>query len=363
MLERGSWLFGPSVAQARPEVSDAGLRRLVPRLLLRVVWIIAILSLYACADEALPVHTEERPAAHVARDEVAIRVELAPASEILATARMGDQLEILERRRGSVRVRSADDVEGWTGAYALVTAETKQRMDRLKERFGGLASQGEVHALDVLNVHLGPERESETIYQLQEDEAAELLARRLTIDGERQEGWFLIRLATGYAGWVLETRVYSGIPVEVAQYAEGRRIVAYFALGEIEDESLGESRTTWLWTQSPGQNSDIDFDRIRVFRWNTRARAYHTVKLEAGLRGYLPLTVRPSSADANARFDVIVERDNEFFKRSYELNGARVVLVEETPTERPVLELEEPQPVVEETKPPGMLERLLPWRR
>jgi hypothetical protein len=254
-------------------------------------------------------------------------------------------------------------VEGWTGAYALVTAETKRRMDRAKERYAELASQGKVHALDILNVHLNPERESETIYQLEEDEAAELLARRLTVDGERQEGWFLIRLSTGHAGWVLETRVYSGIPVEVAQFAEGKRIVAYFALGEIEDQSLGESRTTWLWTQAPGRNSDTDFDRIRVFRWNTRAKAYHTIKLETGLRGYLPVTVRPSSGDANAQFDVIVEKDSKFLRRTYELNGARVNLIEETPTDRVVVELEEPRPVVEETKPPSMLERMLPWWR
>lgn len=363
MLERGAWLFRPSAAQARSAVSDAGLPWLVPRRLLRVVCIIAFLGVHACSDEAPPVPAEEGQTAHVARDEVAIRAELAPASEILASVHMGDQLEILERRRGSVRVRSADNVEGWTGAYALVTAETKQRMDRLKERFAGLASQGEVHALDVLNVHLTPERESETIYQLQEDEAAELLGRQLTGDGERQEGWLLIRLGTGHVGWVLETRVYSGIPIDVAQFAEGRRIVAYFPLGEIEDAGLGESKTTWLWTQAPGRNSDIDFDRIRVFRWNTRAGAYHTIKLEAGLRGYLPLTIRPGDADGNTQFDVIVERDNEFFKRSYELNGARVALVEETPTDRPVLEWEEAQPVVEETEPPSMLERLLPWRR
>lgn len=344
-------------------MNASGCRRLVLGRLFRSACLLVLLGFCACSDELRPLAPNERQTAHVARDEVAIRAELAPASEILGTAQMGDQLEILERRRGSVRVRSLDDVEGWTGAYALVTADTKRRMDRLKERYAGLASQGTVHALDILNVHLGPERESETIYQLEEDEAAELLGRRLTIDDERQEGWFLIRLSTGHAGWVLETRVYSGIPVEVAQYAEGRRIVAYFALGEIADESLGESRTTWLWAQSPGRNSDADFDRIRVFRWNTRAGAYHTVKLEAGLRGYLPLTVRPGSGDANAQFDVIVENDNQFFKRSYEVNGARVVFVEEVPADRPVLELEQPRPIVEETKPPSMLERLLPWWR
>lgn len=363
MFERGSWRYRPAVAQARPEMNDSGRRRSVARLLLCGACLLTILSLCACGDEAPSITRDDGQTAHVARDEVAIRAQLAPASEILATVRMGDRLEILERRRGSVRVRSADNVEGWTGAHALVTAETKERMDRLRERSAGLTSQGEVHALDVLNVHLGPVRESETIYQLEEDEPAQLLARRLTIDGERQEGWFLIRLATGHAGWVLETRVYSGIPVEVAQFAEGRRIVAYFALGEIEDAGLGESRTTWLWTQSPGRNSDTDFDRIRVFRWNTRARAYHTVKLETGLRGYLPLTVRSSSGGSDAQFDVLVERDNKFFKRSYELDGARVTLVEETPADRPVLELEEPQPVIDDADSPGMLERLLPWWR
>ena len=37
-----------------------------------------------------------------------------------------------------------------------------------------------------------------------------------------------------------------GIPDEVAQYAEGHRIVSYFALGETQDGD--QKKTTWLWT-------------------------------------------------------------------------------------------------------------------
>jgi len=60
------------------------------------------------------------------------------------------------------------------------------------------------------------------------------------------DGWSLIRTPTGQAGWVLTRLVSMAIPDEVAQYAEGKRIVSYFPLGEIMDE--GEKKHTWMWT-------------------------------------------------------------------------------------------------------------------
>jgi SH3-like domain-containing protein len=272
-------------------------------------------------------------------------------------------LEILEEYRGSVRVLTSDGLEGWTGRYALVTAEIRLRMDWQRDQSANLISQGTVQALDVLNVHLDPARDSETIYQLKPDEPAELLARRLVIDDIRTEGWFLVRLATGHSGWLLETRVYSGIPVEVAQYAEGRRINAYFSLGEIEDTRSGDLKTTWLWAQSPGRNSEVDFDRIRVFRWSDRRGVYQTIKLERGLRGFLPITVRDSAETGRAQFDVMVETPDGFVLRTYEVRGARVVRVGQVPFERDPVVLTPPPVVAEETEPPGMLERLRSWWR
>ena len=48
------------------------------------------------------------------------------------------------------------------------------------------------------------------------------------------DGWSLIRTPTGQAGWVLTRLVSMAIPDEVAQYAEGKRIVSYFPLGEVD---------------------------------------------------------------------------------------------------------------------------------
>jgi hypothetical protein len=306
---------------------------------------------------------DTRQTAHVARDDLPIRVELAPTSDVLRAVRLGDELEILEQHRGSVRVRTADGVEGWTGRYALVTADTRVRMDWQKDQSADLISQGTVQALDVLNVHLDPARDSETIYQLQPDEPAELLERRLVVDDIRTEGWFLVRLGTGHSGWLLETRVYSGIPVEVAQFAEGRRITAYFALGSVDAPQMTEAKTTWLWAQSPGRNAAVDFDRIRVFRWSAPRRAYQTIKLERGLRGFLPISVRADDATSPAQFDVLVESSGGFMLRTYEVRGARVVRLGEMPAEHQPVVLTPPPVVTEETEPTGMLERLRSWWR
>jgi hypothetical protein len=220
-----------------------------------------------------------------------------------------------------------------------------------------------VHALDVLNVHLDPARDSETIYQLQPDEPAELLARRLVVDDVRTEGWSLVRLATGHSGWLIETRVYSGIPVEVAQYAEGRRIAAYFALGDIRDSRTADPKTTWLWAQSPGRNSKVDFDRIRVFRWSNQRGVYQTIKLERGLKGYLPIVARSTDDGEGAEFDVLAEKDDGFVRRTYQVRGARVALLEEVPAQRQIVVLPEPPKVAEDPEPTGMLERLRSWWR
>ena len=49
------------------------------------------------------------------------------------------------------------------------------------------------------------------------------------------DDWSLVRTADGQTGWTLTRRLNMAIPDEVAQYAEGRRIVSYFSLGTVRD--------------------------------------------------------------------------------------------------------------------------------
>ena len=48
------------------------------------------------------------------------------------------------------------------------------------------------------------------------------------------EDWYLVRSSSGKVGWVLLRMVDLDVPLDIAQYAEGQRIVGYFVLNTVE---------------------------------------------------------------------------------------------------------------------------------
>src|SRR5512140_1860897 len=89
-----------------------------------------------------------------------------------------------------------------------------------------------------------------------------------------QDQWSLVRNHEGQSGWILARRLVMAIPDEVAQYAEGKHIVSYFALGKVQD---GDAlKPTWLWTTSVSRTAPYDFDSFRVFTWSLRRHRYET---------------------------------------------------------------------------------------
>jgi len=327
--------------------------------------VLAVLCAFA-GCEAKP----EAPSAEiafVARKSLPIRAELAPRSETVGQVALGTPVEIVGRKRRSVKIRTAAGLAGWTHESELISAETKGLLGRVRKLAASEPSQGGMRAFDILNVHLEPHRDSPTIYQLAENEEVDLL-RHARIDGPNgsPESWMLVRLHSGDAGWALGSRLYPAIPIEVAQYAEGRRITSYFALGQVVDPSAGEAKTTWLWTQISRGIEDADFDRIRVFRWSKSRSAYQTIKLERGLKGRLPIVVHePSSPSGDDySFTIQVEQEGRWAARTYRIDRQRVVTVGEQPAQTPLDLLSpaksRPQP---EEKPSGLPNRLLDWWR
>jgi hypothetical protein len=152
------------------------------------------------------------------------------------------------------------------------------------------------------------------------------------------DDWTLIRTAGGQSGWALTRRLFMAIPDEVAQYAEGHRIVAYFALGEVAD---GEQRKkTWLWTTTGGPRQPFDFDGFRVFVWSLRRHRYETAYIERNLQGYLPVLVRDVEYAGGAKtsskapgFSVCVEKDGVRKRREYAYLGNVVRFAGERPCE------------------------------
>src|SRR5205823_7364911 len=98
------------------------------------------------------------------------------------------------------------------------------------------------------------------------------------------------------SGWVLTRLLSMAIPDEVAQYAEGRRIVSYFPLGETPDGE--EKKKIWLWTTTTDSRQPWDFDSFRVFTWSIRRHRYETAHIERNLKGYSPVLLKDAGDTA-----------------------------------------------------------------
>ena len=337
----------------------------------------AAIALSAACDAQSEADSLE--AAFVARNAVEIIKELDPDSPVVATLKLGNQVGIVARRRRFVKVRTESGVEGWTQESKLITPEVRELMEQLREQTADDPVQGRVHAFRTLNVHLEPHRWSPTLYQLVADEGSEMLRHRLVerLPHEPRPGrpppaptglddWYLVRPAGRRAGWVLTTGVYSGIPDEVKQYAERRRISAYLPLGEVETRS-GEKKTTWFWAQAGMSKQPHDFSIIRVFQWSRRVNAYRTLRVERGLTGYLPVKFLPvvrAKRGTGPGFSFVVAQKGERLRRTYLLRESRVYLINQEPAEPPRTEVRLVRtPTEPPGPPPSVVDRLLRrWR-
>lgn len=291
---------------------------------------------------------------YVAPISLNIRQELSVRAPVTAQLKHGERLEILERRRRFVKVRTERDEEGWTDSRQLLSPKGMARLRRASERAEKLPSQGKVSPFDVLNVHIEANRQAPSFYQIPEKETADVIGRLVTgrapyvgdqdkkpaaapapAEGQGEvlkDDWTLIRLKDGRSGWVLSRMLMMNLPDEVTQYAEGHRITSYFDLGEIEDK--GQKRHHWLWTTISIPPEEYQFDSLRVFIWNHRRHRYETAYRENKLRGYFPVAVEKT--EAGARFRVAASgRDGVLTMRTYEFNGIQVKLTGKEPYQLP----------------------------
>ncbi|MBS1857776.1 MAG: hypothetical protein JST11_20570 [Acidobacteria bacterium] len=170
--------------------------------------------------------------------------------------------------------------------------------------------------------------------------------------------WSLVRTPQGLAGWALTRMLTMAIPDEVAQYAEGHRIVSYFPLGEISDGD--EKHNLWLWTTTTDSRAPWDFDSFRVFTWSIRRHRYETAHIEREIHGYSPVLLTSSG------FTICMENsDGARMRREYTVRGNAVRFASQAPCEQPepplAVKSRAPLPVAETPVPPkeGLFQRIL----
>ncbi|HEU5453137.1 MAG TPA: SH3 domain-containing protein, partial [Terriglobales bacterium] len=103
------------------------------------------------------------------------------------------------------------------------------------------------------------------------------------------EDWSLIRDAQGHVGWVLARMLDVDLPLDVAQYAEGQRIVGYSVMNQVQDGGNRVNQYLVLLTE-PKDGLPFDYNQVRIFTWNLKRHRYETAYRERNLFGVFPVT-------------------------------------------------------------------------
>lgn len=109
-----------------------------------------------------------------------IRSDIALQSATVATVKHGDRLEILQRRRRFLRVRTASGSEGWTDERQLLAADDMTYLRDLAKRAAKMPVQGQGITYSEVNVHTQPSRSAPSFFQIKEKEKVDVLLQTVT---------------------------------------------------------------------------------------------------------------------------------------------------------------------------------------
>ena len=294
--------------------------------------------------------------AYVSGVQVNLRDRVAVAYEKAGVVKNGDRVEVLDHDRRFVKVRTATGATGWMEQRYLVRQQVFDQLQRLTKENQNAPVQGQGTARNDTNLHVEPGRDSEHLYQILLGEKVSLLKRGTAekpgavvapragakADEKKEpvpviEDWWLVRDSHDRVGWVLGRMVDLDVPLEVAQYAEGQRIVAYFVLNQVQDGDKKVAQYLTIVTE-PKDGLPFDFNQIRVFTWNVKRHRYETAYRER-MAGVLPVTVAQENFDKEGVLPTFVLRvqddSGKVSERKYKLNTPMVRRVY-APGEEPV---------------------------
>ena len=284
--------------------------------------------------------------AYVSAPQAGLRDQVAAVYNRVGNVKNGERVEVLDREKRFARVRTASGLEGWIEQRYLVDQKTFDALQKLTQENQNDPVQAPGVLRNDTNLHVTPGRDTEHLYQLASGAKVAILKRATA---EKQTGaapppkaarsgakaaaepvledWWLVRDDHARVGWVLARMVDVDVPLDIAQYAEGQRFVAFFVLDEVPDNDKGVQKQVSQYLcvlTEPHDGLDYDFDQVRVFTWNTRKHRYETAYREHGLDGTLPVTITKEDFDKEGTLPVFILRVKDeagsVSERKYKLN-------------------------------------------
>jgi len=306
--------------------------------------------------------------AYVSAVQANLRDHVAAVYEKAGVVKNGERVEVLDHDRRFVKVRTSTGAMGWVEQRYLVGQDVYDQIQTLTKDNLNDPVQAQGATRNDTNLHVEPGRETEHLYQISSGEKL-LVLKRGTAEkagtagavprsaarsdpkkGNAQgsqnndkkpepvmEDWWLVRDSHNRVGWVLARMVDLDVPLDVAQYAEGQRIVAFFVLNQVQDQDKKIAEYLTVLTE-PKDGLPFDFNQIRVFTWNLRRHRYETAYRER-MEGVLPVTVAREAFDKEGVLPTFTVRvkddDGKVSERKYKLNTPIVRRVY-APGEEPV---------------------------
>lgn len=267
--------------------------------------------------------------AYVSGVQANLRDHVAAVYEKTGVVKNGERVEVLDHDRHFVKVRTTTGATGWMEQRFLVSQNVYDQIQKLTADSQNDPIQAQGTTRNDTNLHVEPGRDTEHLYQISAGEKLSLLRRgtaekpgavapppRSTAAGGKSlekkeavpvvEDWWLVRDSHNRVGWVLSRMIDLDVPLDIAQYAEGQRIVAFFVLDQVQDGDKKVPQYLTVLTE-PKDGLPFDFNQIRVFTWNVKHHRYETAYRER-MEGVLPVKVSQENFDKEGVLPVFIVR-------------------------------------------------------
>lgn len=272
---------------------------------------------------------------YVVAKQTFLRDRVAAVSNRTGTVENGEMLEVLERGRRFLRVKTSKGEQGWIDEKATAPQSVFDEFETLKTQHKSDPSVASAVVRDEVYLHASPGRDTDRLFRLPEGDKL-VLIRRATLpkagtppakparatsaagspakpdtaskapagsgappaenstpDAPPMEDWWLIRDQAGRTGWLLSRMMDVDAPDALTRYAEGQRIVGAYILTKVNDPEIeGDIKDVpeYVTVLSPYKAGlPYDFDQIRVFIWNVHKHRYETAFRQRNIEGYLPV--------------------------------------------------------------------------
>jgi hypothetical protein len=297
-----------------------------------------VLSFLVLISGCARVRPEHHETVYVWTRQMYLRDRVAAVSNRVGEVTNAEPLEVLEHGRRFLRVKTPKNEIGWIPERAVIDAKTYDAFVTLAEQHkkDPVVATGTLR--DDIYLHVSPGRETDRFYLLAGNIKVQMLVRAsvaksgapspvaalpheeaakgkgpMPVSVERArtpstdspatepappvalEDWWLIRDSAGRAGWILGNRVDVDVPDDVAQYAEGQRIIGAYVIAKVHDDeaSTADHEVSEYVTAlaPPKAGLPFDFDQIRVFTWSLKRHRYETAFRIHPIQGFLPVHI------------------------------------------------------------------------